>query len=98
MVPFNLPLNILLMMEISIFTRDAQCTCFMYVYCLYCNFVTSMCVLFVIGLCVLFATGLCILFVSWEIAHLGSCHLGIYPWEVTLENAFGKVLDMNIIV
>ena len=27
-----------------------------------------------------------------EIAHLGSCHLGIYPWEVTTWiNALGKV-------
>ena len=29
---------------------------------------------------------------AWEIAHLGSCHLGKYPWEVaTWINAFGKV-------
>ena len=31
---------------------------------------------------------------TWEIAHLGSCHLGKYPLEVaSLENAFGKVPD-----
>ena len=29
---------------------------------------------------------------AWEIAHLGSCHLGKYTWELaTWENAFGKV-------
>ena len=29
---------------------------------------------------------------TWEIAHLGCCHLGKYPWKVaTWENAFGKV-------
>ena len=29
---------------------------------------------------------------AWEIAHLGSCHLGKYPWEVVAwENVFGKV-------
>jgi len=29
---------------------------------------------------------------TWEIAHLRSCYLGKYPWEVAvLEKAFGKV-------
>jgi len=29
---------------------------------------------------------------AWEIAHLGRCHLGKYPWEVAAwEMAFGKV-------
>ena len=29
---------------------------------------------------------------AWEIAQLGSCHLGKYSWEVAAwENAFGKV-------
>ena len=36
----------------------------------------------------------------WEIAHLGSCYLGKYPWYVaTLEKAFGKVpnIDFNLL-
>ena len=29
---------------------------------------------------------------TWEIAHLRSCYLGKYPWEVSaLEKAFGEV-------
>ena len=29
---------------------------------------------------------------TWEIAHLGSYHMGKYPWEVvTWEESFGKV-------
>ena len=33
--------------------------------------------------------------VAWEIAHLGSCHLGKYPWEVAAwEKDFGKVPDI----
>ena len=29
---------------------------------------------------------------AWEIAHLGSCHFGKYPWEVaTWGKLFGKV-------
>jgi len=31
-------------------------------------------------------------FAAWEIAHLVSCHLGKYPWEV----AFGKRLWESI--
>ena len=34
--------------------------------------------------------------VAWEIAHLGSCHLGKYPWEVAVwENVFGKVPNIE---
>mgnify|MGYP000929313377 CR=1 FL=1 len=33
---------------------------------------------------------------AWEIAHLGSCHLGKYPWEVaTWEKSFGKLPIIN---
>jgi len=33
---------------------------------------------------------------AWEIPHLGSCHLGKYPWEVdTWEKFFGKVPNIN---
>jgi len=29
---------------------------------------------------------------AWKIAHLGSCHIGKYPWEVAVcKKAFGKV-------
>jgi len=36
---------------------------------------------------------------NWEIAHLGSCHLGKYPWEVdTLEKSFGKASSHHIFV
>ena len=29
---------------------------------------------------------------AWEIAHLGSCHLGKYPWEdAAWENTLGKM-------
>ena len=36
---------------------------------------------------------------AWEIAHLGSCHLGKYPWEVNAwEKAFGKVPILEITV
>ena len=34
---------------------------------------------------------------AWEIAHLGSCHLGKYPWKVNAwEKAFGKVPNIDI--
>ena len=37
---------------------------------------------------------------AWEIAHLGSCHLGKYPWEVNAwEKAFGKepILEITVV-
>ena len=34
---------------------------------------------------------------AWEIAHLGNCHLGKYPWEVaTWEKSFEKVPNTEI--
>ena len=34
---------------------------------------------------------------AWEIAHLESCHLGIYPWEVSAwEKAFEKVPNITM--
>ena len=34
---------------------------------------------------------------AWEIAHLGSCHLGKYPWEVSAwENGLGKISGVCI--
>ena len=33
---------------------------------------------------------------SWEILHLGSCHLGKYPWEVAgWKRPFGKNLTTD---
>ena len=35
-------------------------------------------------------------YLNITIAHLGSCHLGKYPWEVaTWEKAFGEVLNIG---
>ena len=36
---------------------------------------------------------------AWEIAHLGSCHLGKYRWEVaTWEKSFGKLPNIELLM